>query len=72
LTKSEPFFPPKADQPLAENGTDAAPTARQELNRSGEAGRKRGVGKMNARRALAFAAAKIRANNIGTPPIYKL
>jgi len=39
---------------------DAAPTARQEPNRSGEAGRKRGVGKMNARLALAFAAAKIR------------
>jgi len=36
-------------------------------NRSGEAGRKRGVREMNARLALAFAAAKIRANNIDTP-----
>jgi DNA invertase Pin-like site-specific DNA recombinase len=54
LMKSEPIL----------NGTDGALRA---PNCSGEAGRKRGVGKMNARLALAFAAAKIRANNIGTP-----
>jgi len=41
--------------------------ARQKPIRSGGAGRKRGVGKMNARPALASAAAKIRANSIGTP-----
>jgi len=34
--------------------TDSAPAAWQEPNRSGGAGRKRGVGKMNARPALAF------------------
>ena len=49
MTKSEPIL----------SGTEAAPAARQEPNRSGEAGRKRGVGKMNARLALAFAAANI-------------
>ncbi len=62
MTKSEPIL----------SGTNAAPAVRQKPNRSGGAGRKRGVGKMNSRPALAFAAAKIRANIIGTPPIYKI
>jgi len=39
----------------------------RQTERSGEAGRKRGVGKMNARPALAFAAAEFRANEVGTP-----
>jgi hypothetical protein len=30
-------------------------------------GRKRGVGKMNSRPALAFAAAEFRANKVGAP-----
>ena len=33
--------------------------------RSGGAGRKGGVGEMNSRPALAFAAAKFRANEVG-------
>jgi len=41
------------------NGIDGALRA-PIAQRSGEAGRKRGVGKMNARLALAFADAKIR------------
>ncbi|KKT35249.1 MAG: hypothetical protein UW24_C0012G0054 [Parcubacteria group bacterium GW2011_GWA2_44_12] len=49
MTKSEPFL----------SGTDGALRA-PKAQRSGEAGRKRGVGKMNTRLALAFAAAKIR------------
>ncbi|KKT35246.1 MAG: hypothetical protein UW24_C0012G0051 [Parcubacteria group bacterium GW2011_GWA2_44_12] len=53
MTKSEPFL----------SGTDGALRAPR-AQRSGEAGRKRGVGKMNARLALAFAAAKIRANTL--------
>jgi len=35
------------------NGTDGPATAGRQTERSGEAGRKRGVGKMNARLALA-------------------
>ena len=40
----------------------------RQTERSGGAGRKRGVGKMNARPALAFAAAEFRANEVGAPP----
>ena len=43
----------------------------KKLFRSGGAGRKRGVGKMNSRPALAFFAAAIfRASESGAPPIY--
>jgi len=40
----------------------------RQTERSGGAGRKRGVGKMNARPALAFAAAEFRASKTGAPP----
>ena len=45
------------------------PRRRRGKNQTARAGRaeKGGEGEMNARAALAFAAAKIRANNIGTP-----
>jgi len=41
--------------------------AETKTERSGGAGRKRGVGKMNSRPALAFAAAEFRANEVGAP-----
>jgi hypothetical protein len=52
---------------LNEIPNDAAPAARQKPNRSGGAGRKGGEGEMNARPALAFAAAEFRANEVGAP-----
>jgi len=39
-----------------------------ETERSGGAGRKGGVGEMNSRPALAFAAAEFRASKTGAPP----
>jgi hypothetical protein len=48
----------------------ALSAAETETERSGGAGRKRGVGKMNSRPALAFAAAEFRANEVGAPPLY--
>jgi len=51
--------------------TDSAPAAWQEPNRSGGAGRKRGVGKMNARPALALNADGICANETGAPLLYQ-
>jgi len=52
---------------LNETLTDAAPAARQKPNRSGGAGRKEGEREMNARPALAFAAAEFRANEVDAP-----
>jgi len=42
--------------------------AETKTERSGGAGRKGGWGEMNARPALAFAAAEFRANEVGAPP----
>jgi len=39
----------------------------RQTERSGGAGRKGGEGEMNARPALAFAAAEFRANEVGAP-----
>jgi hypothetical protein len=41
--------------------------AETKTERSGGAGRKRGVGEMNSRPALAFAAAEFRASKTGAP-----
>jgi len=45
-----------------------ASRGRNKTFRSGEAGRKGGLGEMNARLALALAAAEFRANEVGAPP----
>jgi hypothetical protein len=42
--------------------------AETKTERSGGAGRKGGVGKMNSRPALAFAAVEFRANFVDAPP----
>ena len=46
--------------------------AETKTERSGGAGRKGGVGEMNSRPALAFAAAEFRASETGAPPILYL
>ena len=61
LKMREPF--------LKENLIDCrAMRGRTETEHSGGAGRKRGVGKMNSRPALAFPAAGFRASEAGAPP----